>query len=421
MRMDNLTHTLIGALIGETTAHCSRPAPNGLSADLRRTLLVGCAAVGSNLPDSDLLYSYFGPKVNYLVHHRGHTHTLVGAVLLGALVYALILWWLRRRRIESTPLDRAWIAGTLGLSALLHIGMDFMNNYGVHPFWPADSRWRYGDSVFIIEPLLWVACAPLIVLLKARWARALALILPALGFAFLFSLDLLSTALGLFVIGLAGAMLLVARVVQPQIALALGLAIWLGATGLFAASSSVAARRIEETAAREFPRSELLDHVLSPMPANPLCWEVLLIQRDQGEITLRRVMLALAPELVRADACGRGRFSSKTTAPLTTVESADAPALQWHGEIRTSIRALAEISGRDCTANAALRFMRTPYLTERDGKRILGDLRYDRELGLGFAEIELGSDTCPAFVPGWSPPRADLLSPPEPAANLDDS
>ena len=47
------------------------------------------------------------------------------------------------------------------LTSLLHIGMDFMNNYGVHPFWPVDSRWWYGDSVFIIEPLLWAACAPL--------------------------------------------------------------------------------------------------------------------------------------------------------------------------------------------------------------------------------------------------------------------
>ena len=95
--MDNLTHTLIGALVGETAALSSAADPRGLSPAMRRTLLVGSAAVGSNLPDSDLLYSFFGANVNYLLHHRGHTHTLVGALLLAALAYALLRWWLGRR------------------------------------------------------------------------------------------------------------------------------------------------------------------------------------------------------------------------------------------------------------------------------------------------------------------------------------
>ena len=52
--MDNLTHTLIGALIGETAAHSTRSSANGLNANLRWTRLVGCGAIGSTLPDSDL-------------------------------------------------------------------------------------------------------------------------------------------------------------------------------------------------------------------------------------------------------------------------------------------------------------------------------------------------------------------------------
>jgi hypothetical protein len=40
---------------------------------------------------------------------------------------------------------------------------------------------------------------------------------------------------------------------------------------------------------------------------------------------------------------------------------------------------------------------------------VFGDLRYDRERELGFAEIETQSGGCPEFVPGWTPPRADLL------------
>jgi inner membrane protein len=419
--MDNLTHTLIGALIGETAAHTTRTSANGLSADLRRTLLVGCGAIGSNLPDTDLLYSYFGPKVSYLLHHRGHTHTIVGALLLAAMVYGLILWWLRRRRIESTAGDRAWIAGTLGGAALLHIAMDFMNNYGVHPFWPFDVRWRYGDSVFIIEPLLWVATTPLILLFKARWARALAFVLPAIGLAFLFTVGVMPLAVTLLVLVLAATMLLVTMRVRPQVALASGIAVWLGVTGLFAMSSSIAARRIERTAQRQFPQSALVDHALSPMPANPLCWEAILVERDRDQLTLRRAMLALAPGLMPADQCGRGRVTLRTTASLTAIQTADEPALQWFGEARTPVGALARWQARDCTANAALRFIRAPYLVERDGRPVLGDLRYDREPELGFSEVELGADPCPTLVPDWQPPRADILSTPTPASASDRS
>ena len=47
---------------------------------------------------------------------------------------------------------------------------------------------------------------------------------------------------------------------------------------------------------------------------------------------------------------------------------------------------------------------------EGDGL-VIGDLRYDRENGLGFSEIEVDSDAepCPTLVPPWVPPRADLL------------
>jgi hypothetical protein len=41
----------------------------------------------------------------------------------------------------------------------------------------------------------------------------------------------------------------------------------------------------------------------------------------------------------------------------------------------------------------------------------MGDLRYDREPELGFAEVELteASRACRTAVPPWDAPRADLL------------
>jgi hypothetical protein len=53
--MDNVTHTLIGALLGETLARTTQPDPRGLPDEVRRNLLVAAGAIGSNLPDVDVL------------------------------------------------------------------------------------------------------------------------------------------------------------------------------------------------------------------------------------------------------------------------------------------------------------------------------------------------------------------------------
>jgi hypothetical protein len=46
----------------------------------------------------------------------------------------------------------------------------------------------------------------------------------------------------------------------------------------------------------------------------------------------------------------------------------------------------------------------------REASWIIGDLRYDRESELGFAELELNDAqvSCPRPAP-WLPPRSDLL------------
>ncbi len=60
-----------------------------------------------------------------------------------------------------------------------------------------------------------------------------------------------------------------------------------------------------------------------------------------------------------------------------------------------------------------MQFVRAPYAGELDGKAFVGDLRFDREADLGFAELAVDEpgEPCPRPVP-WVPPRADLLSQP---------
>ena len=102
--MDNLTHTLIGVLVGAAAAAHSKPSEPGLSTRDKRNLYVTTMAVGSNLPDLDFLYSTVtGSKLDYLLHHRGHTHTFVVAIVIAALLAFACELWMRKRKLQQTP------------------------------------------------------------------------------------------------------------------------------------------------------------------------------------------------------------------------------------------------------------------------------------------------------------------------------
>jgi inner membrane protein len=83
----------------------------------------------------------------------------------------------------------------------------------------------------------------------------------------------------------------------------------------------------------------------------------------------------------------------------------------WQGEIDLPRTSLPALSDEFCAVRALLRFARAPWLVADNDGWIVGDLRYDREPGLGFAEVHVGphQDECPRHVPDWTPPRADLL------------
>ena len=206
-------------------------------------------------------------------------------------------------------------------------------------------------------------------------------------------------------------MLLLGFRAKPQTALAGGVALWLTVTATFAVCSHLAARRVDTFAAKLFPDARLVDRVLTPMPANPLCWEVMLVQTQDGSVVARRTMLALAPSLIPADSCLSRSLNIPSSAPLERVKVADSAELHWYGEIATGLDRLRQRVVADCEAAAAMRFIRVPWLAAVGEDTVLGDLRYDREKELGFAEVALRDPPgpCPRLVPDWRPPRADLL------------
>lgn len=410
--MDNLTHTLVGLVVGETAARATQADPGGVAAETRRNLFVTVMAIGSNVPDLDFIPSrILDSKLDYLLHHRGHTHTLIGALVLSLILYLCCEAWCRWKQRALFNRDRAQLIGVGLLASLLHIGLDFTNSYGVHPFWPIDNRWYYGDAVFIVEPLFWAACAPLFFLLRSKFAKAFVALALVAGAGLSVATGMVPGALCAVLLVLTIAMLVVGKRATPLAALATSLVLWFGINAGFLYSSAVAGERVAAFATTTFASDQLLDHVLTPMPANPFCWQVVLVQADAERWFVRRAALALAPQWIPAQRCPSRSDTSRTTAPMQVSTAADTDEIAWINEIAVDRALLKEWAEQDCNVAAFLRFARAPWIAS-DGKNlVLGDARFDNERELSFAEIELkaGRTTCMKHVPPWVEPGEDLL------------
>jgi inner membrane protein len=404
--VDNVTHTLIGALIGEGAARIASPAVSERAAVIRRALFLGVMIVGSNLPDSDLVYSLGDDsKLSYLLEHRGHTHTVVGAivgsvVMLGACALGLRL---RNRRLSSR--DWIWLAALALVAPLLHLAMDALNTYGVHPWWPIDNRWSYGDSVFIVEPLFWAAAAPLAFLFRSLLARGLVVSCLLLAIYLAFATGIVAGgSIAAFCL-LALAMLAIGRIARPGTAIIAALTTCFAICAVFLVAHRQAIARVDSDGASQLAGWRTLDRVLTPLPMNPLCWEAILVQEQGDRYALRRALASLVPDI----RCPARSIDRPVTAPLEPAEMPDTPYLRWHGQFTGSREQLRALAASSCEVAALLRFARTPWFRESE-PRIAGDLRYDREPEPGFAEIVLTRPPrCPAYVPPWVPPRLDLL------------
>jgi inner membrane protein len=410
--LDNITHTLVGLVVGETAARATRADPAGVAADTRRNLFVTLMAVGSNVPDLDFIPSrILDSKLNYLLHHRGHTHTIIGALVLSVILYLCCEAWCRWKRRPLSNRDRAQLLGVGLLASLLHIGLDFTNSYGVHPFWPVDNRWYYGDAVFIVEPLFWAASAPLFFLLRSKFAKAFVALALVAGASLSVATGMVPVTMCAVLIAVTIVMLILGRRAMPLTALTTSLVLWFAINAGFMYSSAVAGERVTALATTTFGGERLLDHVLSPMPVNPFCWQVVLVQADQERWFVRRAALALAPQWVAAQRCPSRSDTSRTTAPMQSVMARDTDEIAWINEIAMDRTLLTEWAEKDCEAAAFLRFARAPWIASDGENLVLGDARFDNERELSFAEIELKADraTCMKHVPPWAEPRFDLL------------
>ena len=145
--MDNLTHSLIGAALGQA----------GLK---RKTgLAMSALIIGANIPDIDAGCVVYG--IESLAMRRGITHGPIAMVLL-PLMLAGGLWWFdkwqakRGKRPEGrAPVHFGWLYALSLIACLTHPLFDWFNNYGVRLLEPFSHRWFYGDTLFIIDPWIW--------------------------------------------------------------------------------------------------------------------------------------------------------------------------------------------------------------------------------------------------------------------------
>jgi len=155
--MDTLTHALSGALLARATA----PAvENERTLPLRRRLVVGFLAAAA--PDLDFVVAWFGP-VEYLLHHRGVTHSLV--------LLPLWAWLLARLAALAWHRDRPWQAyfGVIALGLGAHIAGDWITSFGTIVFAPvSDARYAL-STTFIID--LWLSGIIVAALAAAAWWR----------------------------------------------------------------------------------------------------------------------------------------------------------------------------------------------------------------------------------------------------------
>lgn len=401
----------------------SRPDAAGVSVHAQtapslshRAALYLTSIVAGNVPDLDLVLSPLIPgKLGYLLHHRGHTHTLIFALPLALLCLALP--WLRARRRAHlwNRGDWGWLIAVAALGPVLHLALDFGNSYGVHPFWPFDPRWYYGDRVFIVEPSFWLALCPALFLASRRSGpRTLwgAIFVAALGLELFSGFVPLPLGAAFAVMGLGLFVALACMGPGRRIA-GSGIAA-LAIMTLYYGAGTLAKERVEAMLASAYPEWRSLDNVMAPMPSNPLCYSLIALQVRGETLTLRRGAFEIFPSFLPKVACPQ--IATTGTMPLIAAGASEtqmgATKIAWLGSAEVSIPELRRMNRERCDVAAFFRFVRVPYVTTTAEGLIVGDLRFDRSpSSADFADlvVDPAAPPCPERVPRWAAPRADLL------------
>jgi inner membrane protein len=178
--MDLVTHFALGAGIGAAVL--------GRRVGLRKAALTG--GLIASLPDLDVFWPYDDP-LDFLVNHRGATHSLLMQTLAAPLLgegLRRLLGALKDRRLQ------AYLAVYLCLTS--HALADYFTVYRTQLFWPVWPEPLGLGSIFIIDPLFTLPLLVVMVwaLFRTRWT-------PRYGGALALAFTLSGAYLGWSVLG----------------------------------------------------------------------------------------------------------------------------------------------------------------------------------------------------------------------------
>ncbi|MEQ1875093.1 MAG: metal-dependent hydrolase [Bdellovibrionia bacterium] len=390
--MDNITHSLIGVAAAEFALQKSPGADKK-----KRRFWLASSIIGNNFPDLDIIYTRITPApLGSLLHHRGHTHTLLGLLPQWLLIFA-ILWFLRKPLRLDTLDAKAWrgagILGAVGL--LLHLVADSWNSYGVHPYFPFWNGWIYGDAIFIVEPFLWAMLAAVVWLTGETKLK----FIPAGLLVLLSAYGLIDGILGVFGLAFIAAtfsgLVLIYRKRPERVAFGA-----LALTAAFVAFHFSASRWIKSILVST-SETRVLDIALTPLPATPLCWFAIQMSLHEGTYEVKRGVFSLWPELLPPSKCpdlGRVKYQISETINYGGAE------MLWTSRYAASLEEFRILESR-CDLRAWMRFARVPFI--ENGAAV--DLRFSRGGLRNFTGFESEAGACPPYVPPWIPPRWDLV------------
>jgi len=395
--LDNLTHTLVGLTVAELGLR-ALPAEKRPTRSYAWTL----SAIANNFPDLDILYApYLSGGMSYLMHHRGHTHTFLMGFLQSVAIFFLTWGWAKWRKKIVTPTERNFWIVLSALGPIIHISLDYLNSYGVHPFWPFDNQWYYGDTLFIIEPSLWLTLIPpLIYATRSKLFRAVLSGFFVMALVLAWASSFLPWGLAL-ALTLLGALAWVACERKKE-SLAWGMAV--ASVLIFFVTGKILKEKVKSSVAKS--GAEIHDVILSPLPANPFCWSVITVERQGEEYRLRKGIAASVPTWFAPEVCPRLRMAEVATMPRVPASIESEPYLLWTGEWTQKWAKLEELDHNHCGFSAFTHFARAPFIVSVGNQLVVGDARYDTDEDLGFAEFvvptrEPAAESCPRFVPPW--------------------
>ncbi len=146
--MDNITHTLTGAIISKSgpVRHHTR-------------LIFWSTLLAVNIPDVDFLLQFFGDRMFYMEHHRGLSHSVLFAPFFAGIVAGILSVSVRGIRFRN-------IYPYIFVGILIHILFDLITSFGTMLFYPLTNRRFSLDLIFIIDP--WITVPLLAAAVLAR-------------------------------------------------------------------------------------------------------------------------------------------------------------------------------------------------------------------------------------------------------------